>query len=898
MALTPGEKLGSYLVLAPLGVGGMGEVYRATDTKLDREVAIKVLPAALARDPERLARFEREAKVLASLNHPNIAQIYAVEESPAGTDPHYKALVMELVKGETLKGPVPLDTALKYAAQIASALDAAHEKGITHRDLKPANIMVTPEGVIKVLDFGLAAITQPSQGDQQIATNIATLTMSPTQTGMIMGTAPYMSPEQASGKPVDRRTDIWAFGVVLWELLTGKKLFDGETISHILAAVLKDEPNVDSVPEQVRPLLKRCLEKDVKKRLQSIGDWDLLLTIGTGSAGGAGFQPAAEASASASSRVGKIAIAAAAVFALAAVALGVVAYRHANEEPPRAVKMSVLPPDKATIIGGSLPAVSPDGRHLAFVATADGKTELWVRDLDSLAARALTGTDEARDPFWSPDSRSIAFYADNKLKRIDAAGGPALVLCGIPADRPRGGSWSKNDVLVFAPNNGNNGIFRVPSSGGIATPVTELDKASGDATHRFPWFLPDGRHFLYTVPAGGVADKVAVYVGDVDSKAGAKNRRRVLAASSMVVYSPPGYLLFVRDQTLMAQGFDAAKLQTTGDAVPIAEQVDSGNNAARYQFSLSQNGVLAYSAGGVTGTYQLTWTDRSGKASGTIGSPNTYADFRLSPDEKRIAFERFGGGNQDIWVMDLERGVTSRLTFDPAADRIPLWSPDGLRILYANGRSGGFDLYSRAATGAGPEEALVKIGAPNAWGTSWSHDGRFLLYTSRATGAKTGYGVDLWIAPQFGDRKPFPYLQTEFDESDGVFSPDGRWVAYVSSESGRPEIYVQAFPPSGAKFQISTGGGAEPQWRNDGTELFYRSNDGNLMVVPVKSGAVFETGVPRPLFPIAVNASGGVGYHNYAVSNDGQRFLVASNAAGQKSVPMTVVLNWQAALKK
>ena len=763
MALSIGDKLGPYLVLAPLGAGGMGEVYRATDTKLDREVAIKVLPAALARDPERLARFEREAKVLASLNHPNIAQIYAVEESPAVKDPQYKALVMELVQGETLKGPVPLDTALKYAAQIASALDAAHEKGITHRDLKPANIMVTPEGVIKVLDFGLAAITQPSQhgqtGNVQAGTDIATLTMSPTQSGMIMGTAPYMSPEQASGKPVDRRTDIWAFGVVLYELLTGKHLFEGETISHILAAVLKDEPNVESVPEQVRPLLKRCLEKDVKKRLQAIGDWDLLLAVGQASPSG-GLQPAqSDMSAPSRSRFGAVS-ALAAIFALAALGLGLVAYHHATEEPPRVVKISVLPPDKATILGGSLPAVSPDGRHLAFAATSDGKTELWVRDLDSLTARALTGTEGAYDPFWSPDSRSIAFYAGNKLKRIDVAGGPALALCDIQQDRPRGGSWGKNDVLVFAPNNGNDGIFRVPASGGIATRVTEIDKATGENTHRFPWFLPDGRHFLYSGPSFG-AQTAAVYVGDVDSKAGAKNRQRVLAADSMAVYSPPGYLLFVRDQTLMAQAFDAAKLQTAGDAVPVAEQIDSGGNAVRYQFSLSQNGVLAYGSGGVTGAYQLAWTDRSGKTAGTVGSPSTYADFRLSPDEKRIAFDRFDAGNQDIWVMDLERGVTSRLTFDPSQDNAPLWSPDGLRIVYSNNRSGGHDLYSKAATGAGQEEVLVKVGTPNAWETSWSRDGRFLMYTVRTAGAKAGY--DLWVEPQFGDRKPVPYLQTQFN---------------------------------------------------------------------------------------------------------------------------------------
>ena len=369
----------------------------------------------------------------------------------------------------------------------------------------------------------------------------------------------------------------------------------------------------------------------------------------------------------------------------------------------------------------------------------------------------------------------------------------------------------------------------------------------------------------------------------------------MLAANSLAVYAPPGTLLFVRERTLMAQPFDAAKLQTTGDAVPIAEQIDSSTTAARYQFSVSQNGVLAYSSGGATGAYQLAWADRSGKVAGAAGPPGSYGDFRLSPDEKRIAFERTDANNQDIWVMDLARGVTSRLTFDPAPDNLPMWSPDGLRVLYADNRSGGFDVYGKAATGAGQEEVLVKMGTPNGWGTSWSRDGRFLMYVIRAAGSKTGY--DLWIAPQFGDRKPFPYLQTQFNENEGAFSPDGHWVAYTSDESGRDEIYVQAFPLSGAKFQISTGGGGEPKWRNDGMELFYRSADGNLMAASVKSGAIFEAGIPKSLFPVA-GAGGGNGRHNYAVANDGQRFLVVGAGASEKSVPMTVVLNWQAGLKK
>jgi len=518
--MKPGDELGHYEVLSPLGVGGMGEVYRAKDTKLDREVAIKVLPAAYAQHPERLARFEREAKVLASLNHPNIATIYAVEESPEG-----KALVMELVNGETLKGPMPVETALKYAAQMASALDAAHEKGITHRDLKPANIMVTPDGTIKVLDFGLAAVTQPSHSEDEVGTNMLTLTMSPTQSGMILGTAPYMSPEQASGKPVDRRTDIWAFGVVLWELLTGKRLFDGETISHTLAAVLTKEPDWDQVPAKVRRLLRSCLDKDVKQRLQAIGDWKLLLEDA----------PVAPAL-SPPSRLGWVAWT---VIGALALALGFVSYRHVTEEPAQTVEFSVLPPSGGSfdVTNGYGIAASPDGRHLAFLALVDGKTGLWVRDLNSPANRLLPGTQGARgSPFWSPDSHYIGFFAERKLKKIEASSGPALVICD--ADPGRAGSWNKTDLIVFQPSNAGR-LFSVSAAGGTPTAVTTLD--AGETAHRFPWFLPDGRHFLYTVLADDQR-KRGVYLGDVSSRA----RNRVLSDYTNAVYTPPGFLIFAR----------------------------------------------------------------------------------------------------------------------------------------------------------------------------------------------------------------------------------------------------------------------------------------------------------------------------------------------------------------
>ena len=638
MPLSVGDRLGPYEILTPLGAGGMGEVFRAKDTKLDREVAIKVLPRVLADDPERIARLDREAKVLASLNHPNIAQIYGIEQ---------RALVMELVKGETLQGPLPLDEALRLAMQIADALEAAHEKGIVHRDLKPANIMITPAGVVKVLDFGLAkAAEAPDGGDPQ---NSPTLTMSPTRAGMILGTAAYMSPEQARGKAVDRRADIWAFGVVLYEMLTGRQAFTGETVSDILAAVLTKELDLEQVPVKVRKLLRRCLEKDPKQRLRDIGEARFLLEDAPPDRVGHG-RP--------------LPWIAAGVFAVAALALGLVAYRHVNEET-RVLKMSVLRPDKATFKATSLPAVSPDGRRLAFVATTDGKDQLWVRDLDSLAARALTGTDGADDPFWSPDSRLIAFFADGKLKKIEVAGGPALTLCD--AALGRGGTWSKNGVIVFGVNNG--GTYRVPAAGGSATPLTTPDRASGETSHRLPWFLPDERHFLYTAN-NQEREKVAVYAGDLDSK----NRKLVVSADSNAMYTPPGYLLFVRERTLMAQPFDAGKLQITGDAVPVAEQVDSSSLAAQNQFSASQNGVLAYTSGASGGGLLLTWFDRSGKVTGTLGAPGFVDWGAISPDGNTVAADHADPQIRiiDIWLHDLARGTASRFTFGPRSNEFPV----------------------------------------------------------------------------------------------------------------------------------------------------------------------------------------------------------------------------------
>ncbi len=864
MPLSAGTRLGPYEILAPIGAGGMGEVYRARDTKLDREVAIKVLPAALAQDPERLARFEREAKVLAALNHPNIAQIYGIED---------RALVMELVPGESLKGPLPLETVLNYAKQIAEALEAAHDKGIVHRDLKPANIMVIPEGVVKVLDFGLAAMPASSAGDPSNPANSPTLTISPTRAGMILGTAAYMSPEQARGKPVDKRADIWAFGIVLYEMLTGKRLFEGETVSDTLAAVLKTEPDLTQIPPKVRRLLDACLQKDPKHRLQAIGDWRLVVED---------TPPARNV------RGSKLPWAAVAgVLVVALLVLGFL-YFHRPPEVQRVLKVSVMPPEKAHFDPVSLPAVSPDGRRLAFTAGTAGKVSLWVRDLDSLFARELPGTDGAEDPFWSPDSRFIAFFALNasggKLKRIDVAGGPALTL----SDGDWwGGSWSKRDVIVFAPGQ-YSGLLRVPAGGGIARPVTELDPASGEASHRYPWFLPDGRHFVYTA-LNKDPEKTAVYIADLDSK----TRHRVLAAKSNAVYSPPGYLLFLRERTLLAQPFDVGKGATTGDPVPIAEQVDTsswGFADFQGQFSVSQNGILAYSSG-IPFNVQLTWFDRSGKVGGTVGAPGNTEFATVSPDGNSVAMDRVDPqtGIRDIWLDDLKRGTESRFTFHSKSNAYPIWSPDGSHIAFSSTPGVVKDIYQKATSGATQDEVLEKS-TQSKFTTDWSRDGRYIIYT--VADPKTDF--DIWVLPLFADRKPFPYLQTQFTEGAGKLSPNGQWLAYQSNETKRDEVYVQTFPTPGGKWQVSMNGGGSPVWSRDGKELYFIGADQKMMVVEAKGGAKFEASVPKALFDVhTVNGLNFV----FDVSKDG-RFLIPTPVEPSANVPMTVVVNWTAGLKK
>ena len=706
--------------------------------------------------------------------------------------------------------------------------------------------------------------------------------MNATRAGVLLGTAAYMSPEQAKGKQADRRSDIWSFGAVLYEMVTGKPPFSGESVGEVIAAVIKDEPKLDAVPAELRGLVARCLNKDPRQRLQAIGEARIILEEPA---------PPAQIEASPARRNRPWAwIAAAAVLAIA---LAFVSYLHVSGSPPGVLKMSVLPPEKATFKSNSLPAVSPDGRRIAFVATSDGKDLLWVRDLDSLAARALTGTDGAMEPFWSPDSRNIAFFAGEKLKKIEVAGGPAQTLCDVGSDGGLGGSWSKSDVIVFAGIGG--GTFRISSAGGNATPLTTPDRASGEAYHHFPWFLPDGRHFLYTAAHSGDAQNTAVYVTDLDSK----DRKPIVNATSNAVYTPPGYLLFVRERTLLAQRFDTGKLQTTGDAIPIAEQVDNGpNRFVQKQFSVSQNGVLAYAAGGPAGDLMLTWFDRSGKTTGTLGKPGLVDWGAISPDGKTVAVDRVDrqSGWRDIWLHDLERGTASRFTFGPKNNYFPVWSPDGSSIAFYSDRDSPGHPFQKTTNGTAPDEVLSKpVGDPpiGARLDDWSRDGRYLILASGGGNIRTKY--DIWVLPLFGERKPFPYLQTEFDEQYARLSPDGHWLAYTSDESKLREIYVQTFPSHAGKWQVSSNGGSKSIWSRDGKELYFLSADGKMMAAAVKgSGAKFDAGVPKPLFDVRLPGGPNAWYD---ISKDG-RFLIPVEAEQTANTPMIVVVNWAAALKK
>jgi eukaryotic-like serine/threonine-protein kinase len=895
--LTSNTRLGTYEIVAPLGAGGMGEVYRARDTRLGREVALKFLPADFASDPERHARFEREAKLLASLNHPHIAALYGLEHMDG-----QHALVMELAEGEGLderiaRGPVPVEDAIPLASQIADALEAAHEKGIVHRDLKPANVKVRPDGTVKVLDFGLAKAWEEPGANSDAALS-PTITGHHTRAGVILGTAAYMSPEQARGKPVDKRADIWAFGCVVYEMLTGSRTFGGDTMTDVIAGVVTREPDWKALPPEVTPrtrqALERCLEKDPKRRFRDIGDARFELEEGMRSSG-AELPRTLQAPAAVALPARRAVLPWIGAALAMALAVGfAVAYARAASVHPRSVRSYILPPDKnhfafGGATGGAV--VSPDGTRIVFAATDDsGRRLLWLRPLDSLTAQPLEGTEGASYPFWSPDSRFLGFFVPGKLKKIDILGGPPQTICD--ASSGRGGSWSQEGVIVFAADV-YGGLRRVSSAGGASATVTELDRSRGQTSQRWPAFLPDGRRFMFWAgnPTASSQETKGIYVASLDEK----GQRFLLQTDSDALYAPPGYLLYLREQSLMAHPFDAGSLKFRGEAFPVAEDVASPESYRLGRFSVSQDRSLAYLTG-QNDRSQIITLNAAGQQVGPVGEPAIIGGIRLSPNGQTLAeiLQEPQTKNVDVWLVDLARGVKTRFTFDPAADFDPVWSPDGSRVAWASNNKGHFDLYTKSATGAGEAEVLFASDADK-YVTDWSHDGRFVVFTE--LDPKGNNGADIWVQPLFGDRKPYPFLATLFNEGNAVFSPDGRWLAYQSNESGKTEIYITPFPQAGGKWQVSQGGGLTPSWRADGQELYFATPDGRLMQASVAAkGPAVEVGSPREFSKLQM-ASPNPGAWSYAMTPKSDRALVLQAEKGA-AVPLTLVTHWTEGLKR
>jgi Tol biopolymer transport system component len=886
MSLSPGTRIGPYEVVASLGAGGMGEVYRARDSRLGRDVAIKLLPAALVTDADRLARFEREARVLASLTHPNIAAIYGLEEAEG-----QRALVLELVEGATLadrileRGRVPAAEALALARQVAEALDAAHERGIVHRDLKPANVKVTPEGVVKVLDFGLAKATS---GSGPLGTASAVATLADTREGIIVGTAAYMSPEQARGHAVDKRTDIWAFGCVLFEMLTGKVAFGGETVSDIIARILGGTPDWAALPaatpSAVRRLIERCLERDAKRRLRDLGDLDLAMVA---DAPGGGRTPSAWTRWAGGAAIG------AAMAAAATVAFDRWRAPLDTASDPRPVRFDVAVSQRTP--ESNVFSVSPDGRRLVFLASGtDGVLRWWVRSLDSTEVRPLSGTEgevafNTSTAFWSPDGRWIGFYASGRIKRIDSQGGAVETVCEVPGVAV-GGTWGSRDVIVVGNTGG--GLLQCPASGGSASPVTQIDPRPGLA-HFFPTFLPDGRRLIYLRISRADPGETGVYLADLDRPPDRQPSERLWAtgfgAGFVSASDRDGHLLFVRDQTLWSVPFDVDRAVVTDDPVERAGPVGSFRDGAFFAASrttLATRGQLP--------DVLLAWHDRQGKRLGTVGQPGTYAGVSLSPDATMAVVlreVRLNRADQDLWMIDLARDATTRLTSAPLLESMPAWTVDGAMLVFARGH-GASDVIAQPVDGSASRQILsVADFAPrriNPFLTTLSAtpDGQSVVVTAEGDGNTRS---DLWLL-SLTSGAIVPLLQQEGDQTQGTVSPDGRWLAYASNESGVNEVFLRpmtiaARPTLGAAALVSRGGGRSPRWRADSQELFYQSPGGGIFAASVAADGPAPA---RELF----RAPGMLAH--WGVTADGQRFLLGVPTQ-DVSPPFHIVLNWQSA---
>jgi eukaryotic-like serine/threonine-protein kinase len=907
--LTSGAQLGPHRIESVIGAGGMGQVYRATDTRLSRRVAIKVLPSELADDPQFQARFEREAKAIASLNHPHICTLYDV-----GRDHGIEYLVMEYLEGESLasrleRGALPFDQALECAIEIAAALAAAHHQGIVHRDLKPGNVMLTKSGA-KLLDFGLAKTTASLGPTGRLSMLPTTPPIDAkagplTAQGTILGTFQYMAPEQLEGNEADQRTDIFAFGAIVYEMLTGKKAFDGKSQASVIASIMHAEPPAivsaqPLTPPSLERAIRTCLAKNPDDRWQSARD--LLREL----------KWIASASATETETIlrtrrsrggARLAWTIAALLGAAVVALAISMLRGPQDRATTdlsAVQFNVFPPGDTRLGGpagggsGSAAqlAISPDGKTLAFIAMRQNDFSVWVRPLGSLSARSMPGTEGATFPFWSFDSRFVAFFAGGKLKKVPAAGGPPVTICDAPDGRS--GSWNSENVIVFGALR-TTGIMRVGASGGVPVAVTEHDRSYGEVNHRFPFFLPDGRHFLYSAVTGAygaAAGITRVKLGDL----GSHDTRTLIETESSAIYSD-GHLLFLREGTLMAQPIDLKSLKLQSEPFAIAEQISS--EGSRYgSFSASSSGTLVYANGASTGS-QLTWFDRAGKEVGVVGELGVLGSVALSPDEHHALVTRTTANLRDLWTYDLETGISRKLTFGPLDSFNGIWSPDGRSIAYQSASNPNPGMWVMSANG-GAKEPVVTSEGPYALPNDWSRDGRFIAFLrGLSSSLAVSPGQDVWAVPTFGDRKPFPLTQTPFTEDAPAFSPDGRWIAYSSNEAGQglPQVLVQRFPTTDEKSQVSRTSGGQPVWSHDGKEIFFLTSDSTLMVASYTTTPTFQASSPRPLFQSrAIN--GAAGRATYAVTRDGQRFLVASRPLQSPTAPFTVVTNWLATVQK
>lgn len=873
----------------------MGEVYLARDVEIGRDVAVKVLPSTFSSDKDRLQRFQQEACAAGALNHPNILSIYDV-----GKHDGSPYVVSELLEGETLRTrisgtPLSPRRAIDYALQITHGLAAAHEKGIIHRDLKPDNIFITNDGRVKILDFGLAKLTQPDGNQQQ--TDIPTRRVD-TDPGVVMGTVGYMSPEQLRGRAVDQRSDIFSFGAILYEMLSGRRAFHGESAAETMSAILKeDPPELSDTNKTVSPALERivshCLEKNPEGRFHSARDIAFALEALSGST--TPSETAIAAALPAARRPGRVwlpwAIAGAAVLLAAAAFAWPYFRRSPSGEITEATRFIIPMPDKALIL--TPPVISPDGRRIVYrLNTEDGKELLWVSWLGAFDARALVGTDGGSQPFWSPDSRSVGFFANSKLKRIDVSGGSVQTLCDAASNVS--GAWSRNGTIIFSRGVAS-GLYRVTTAGETPVQLTQVDASRNEIEHTFPYFLPDGRHFIYLV-RNAQPENSAIYVGSLDSK----ETKSLLQVHSSTVYAPPGYLLFVRENTLMAQAFNADTLDLKGEAFAVAEQAMRNPIIGRAMFSVSENGVLVMRSG-VVNSNQLIWFDSAGKQLSAVTPPGGYNMPALSPDEKSVAVSRadfLTGTASDIWLINLERGTQIRLTDDPATDNFPAWSATGDRITFASTRNRQSSIYVKLSNGSAVEEPLVSS-AEQKFNPTFSPDGKFIIYSQ--LNPKTN--LDLYLVSTGSDKKIETFLQTNFIEAQARVSPNGRWVAYISDETGKFEVYIQTFPVAGGKVAVSVGGGSQPQWRADGQELYYYAPSRKLMAVEVNSNSpTFGVGIARPLFDIRSLGAAidqtfpGNGY--YTSARNGNRFLVPSLPQTPERQQINVVLNWTADLKK